>query len=55
MAKKGKLSQIITTPTDDRRHVSKIRFGKVSAEVYCKDPKRREELGLPPKTVDPDY
>lgn len=44
----------ILTPTEDRRHVAKIRFGKVSAEVFCKDPKRREELGLPAKTVEPE-
>jgi hypothetical protein len=53
MKKKNKLSQQILTPTDDRRHVSKIRFGKFSHEEFCKDPERRKELGLPPRYVDP--
>jgi hypothetical protein len=43
---------IILTPTEDRRHTFKIRYGKVSAEYYTKDPKRREELGLPPRYVE---
>lgn len=54
MAKKNKMSAIITTPTDDRRHVSKIRLGKFSHEEFCKDPKRRAELGLPIRFVDPE-
>lgn len=53
MKKKNKLAQIILSPTDDRRHVSKIRYGKFSHEEFCKDPKRREELGLLPRYVDP--
>lgn len=52
--KSSKHSQIITTPTHDRRHVSKIRHGKISAEVFTKDPKRREELGLPIRYVEPE-
>lgn len=36
-----------SVPTLDRRHVSWIRFGRQSAEVFCKNPKRRQELGLP--------
>ena len=51
--KKTKLSAVIITPTDDRRHVSKIRYGKFSHEEFCKDPKRRRELGLKPRYVDP--
>ena len=50
--KKSKLSGIITTPTDDRRHTFKVRYGKVSSEYYAKDPERRKELGLPPKYVE---
>lgn len=38
-------------PTHDRRHISWIRDGKQSAEIFCRDPKRREELGLPPILV----
>ena len=34
-------------PTLDRRHVSWIREGKQSGEVFCKNHKRRLELGLP--------
>jgi hypothetical protein len=49
---KDRLKQIIVTPTDDRRHTSKIRYGKLSHEVFTKDPKRREELGLPVRRVE---
>jgi hypothetical protein len=52
MKKRGKLSGVILSPTDDYRHISKIRFGKFSHEEFCKDPKRRKELGLPPRLVD---
>jgi hypothetical protein len=32
----------------DTRHLrSWIRYGKISAEVFCRDNKRRVELGLP--------
>lgn len=41
-------TQAIKVPTDDRRHVAKIREGKQSSEIYCRNPKRRQELGLPP-------
>lgn len=39
----GKMS----VPTFDRRHVSWIRTGRQSSEVFCKNQKRRVELGLP--------
>jgi hypothetical protein len=52
MAKPSKLTAAILTPTQDRRHISKIRFGKISAEVFCRDAKRRKELGLPPRRVE---
>lgn len=42
-----RLRSVILTPTKDKRHTSKIRFGKISHEVFCRNPKRREELGLP--------
>ena len=48
MPKKSKLSAIIRTPTDDRRHTFAIRYGKLSHEIFCRNPKRRAELGLPP-------
>jgi hypothetical protein len=51
--KKSKFSQVIITPTDDRRHVSKIRYGKFSHEEFCKNDERRKELGLPPRYVEP--
>lgn len=38
----------IMIPTGDVRHVAKIREGKQSSEIYCRNPKRRKELGLPP-------
>jgi hypothetical protein len=47
-----KRMDVITTPTQDRRHTFKIRFGKVSSEYYTKDPQRRKELGLPPKYIE---
>lgn len=41
----------IIIPTDGNndchRHITAIRFGKVSAEIFCKNPERRRELGLP--------
>ena len=46
--KNSKLSSQIFCPTDDRRHTSKIRNGKISHEVFTKNPERRKELGLPP-------
>jgi hypothetical protein len=42
------LTAQIDSPTDDRRHMPKIRYGAISAELNCRNPKRREELGLPP-------
>jgi hypothetical protein len=35
-------------PTYDPRHSSGVRLGKQSAEIFCKNNKRREELGLYP-------
>lgn len=35
-------------PTGDVRHVAKVRTGKQSSEIFCKNDKRRAELGLPP-------
>lgn len=36
-------------PTDDPRHMFGIRYGfKQSSEIYCRNNKRREELGLDP-------
>jgi len=52
--KKSKLSSIITSPTEDRRHVSKVRFGKISHEVFCRNPERRKELGLSYRRVETD-
>jgi hypothetical protein len=37
----------ITIPTGQKRHTTAIREGKISSEVFCHNPKRREELGLP--------
>jgi hypothetical protein len=37
----------ISPPTGNRRHITAIREGKVSGEIFCQDPKRREQLGLP--------
>lgn len=43
---------IITPPVDGQvvgayRYTSKIRYGSISGEVFCKKSKRRKELGLP--------
>jgi hypothetical protein len=45
--------QPIITPTGDRRHMPKIRFGKISGEIFTRNPKRREELGLETVLTDP--
>lgn len=37
----------ILIPTESHRHMTGIRAGKVSAEIFCKNPERRRELGLP--------
>lgn len=37
----------IIVPTQDTRHVTGLRLGKISAEVFCRRPERRRELGLP--------
>lgn len=43
--------RIIVVPAgeepDAYRFTSKIREGRLSGEVFCKDPNRRRELGLP--------
>jgi hypothetical protein len=39
-------------PTHDKRHVTSIRLGKISGEVFCKNPTRRKELGLDPLPLD---
>ena len=44
----------IITPTNDRRHITAVREGRISAEVFCRDPERREQLGLPAIIVDED-
>ena len=54
IVKLKKRIDVITIPTDDRRHISKIRFGKVSHEVFCKNPERRRELGLPVVVAESD-
>lgn len=46
----GKLS----VPTGDRRHVSWLREGRQSGEVFCKNEDRRVELGLPVIIPDPE-
>jgi hypothetical protein len=33
-------------PTYDPRHTTAIRLGKVSSEIFCRDPERRRQLGL---------
>jgi hypothetical protein len=43
----------ILCPTESYRHMTGIRLGKVSSEVFCKNPERRRELGLPSIFVDP--
>jgi hypothetical protein len=35
-------------PTGNARHLTKVRLGRFSAEEFCRDPKRRKELGLRP-------
>lgn len=43
-------------PTEDRRHSTKIRLGRFSGEEFCRNPKRRAELGLRPlPTMDSDF
>ena len=42
----------ISPPTGNRRHTTAIREGKISGEVFCRDPQRRAELGLAPIIVD---
>jgi len=49
-----KSSEAISPPTGDPRHISHIRDGKVSAEINCRDNKRRRELGLPPIPTEED-
>jgi hypothetical protein len=44
--------RIQVIPTHNYRHSTKIREGKQSSEVFCKNNKRREELGLPPISRD---
>lgn len=34
-------------PTGSPRHITAIREGKISGEIFCKDPTRRQELGYP--------
>jgi len=49
-------SEPITIPTGDSRHIGKIREGKISGEVFCRDPDRRRDIGLPAlPTPEPDY
>ena len=43
----------VSPPTGNVRHLGKIREGKISGEVFCRDPERRFELGLPSVEVDP--
>ena len=43
----------VSPPTGNVRHLGKIREGKISGEVFCRDPERRFELGLPSIEVDP--
>lgn len=38
----------IIIPTGDARHLTGIRVGKISSEVFARKPERRKELGLPP-------
>lgn len=43
-------------PTGNPRHLTKVRLGRFSAESFCRDPKRRKELGLPPlPTFESDF
>jgi hypothetical protein len=46
---KVKQSQAISNPvipTADRRHITAVREGTISGEAFCRDAKRRRELGL---------
>lgn len=58
-AKSTKQDRILTPTGDDfagaHRLLPRIRYGKVSAEYFCKNPERRAELGLPTILVEPDY
>jgi len=45
----------IIIPTGNRRHMTAIREGKVSGEIFCRDARRRRELGLPVIPVPEDY
>lgn len=40
-------------PTGSPRHITAIRLGRISGEIFCKDPARRQELGLP--IIYPDF
>lgn len=43
-------------PTYSVRHTTAIRFGRISGEIFCRDPKRRKELGLDPvPTFESDF
>jgi hypothetical protein len=43
-------------PTYDPKHITKIRMGRLSGEIFCRDPKRRIELGLSPSpTYESDF
>jgi hypothetical protein len=43
-------------PTYDKRHTTAIRFGRISGEIFCRDPKRRRELGYDPApTFESDF
>lgn len=46
----------IAVPADNEpdayRFTAKIRQGRISGEVFCKNPERRKELGLSPIIVD---
>ncbi len=37
-------------PTGDKKHATRIREGRVSFEIFCKNPERRRQLGLTPHT-----
>lgn len=43
----------IIIPTQSERHTTGIRLGAISAEIFCKKPERRRELGLPAIYVEP--
>jgi hypothetical protein len=59
VGKSTKQDKIFTPTGDDfygaHRLLPRLRYGKVSAEYFCKDPERRAELGLPPVYVEPEY